>query len=552
MMRKICLMGVLFVSTYAQCWSQKNIASKKPNIILILADDMGFSDLNCYGGVKTQTPNINKLASEGIRFTQFYNNAWCSPTRASLLTGLYPQQVGMGQLANAKEGPTGPYQGYLSNNCVTLAEVLKLAGYNTLMSGKWHVGEAPSHWPIQRGFDHYFGLISGAANYFDITKTKIDTSISKQKLVRHMAIDGKPYFPPKKGFYMTQAITSHALQMLDDYGQKDKPFFLYLAYTAPHWPLQALPEDIARFKGAFNEGWDSLREERYLRQLRLGIIPDDRKLSPRDKEVPNWSSLSSKEQKEMAEKMAVYAAQIYRMDAGIGEVLQKLQSLRKEDNTIVIFMSDNGASAEGGIWGFDSRHNGLPAGGVDSYMSYGQSWANMSNTPFQYYKTWLHEGGISAPLIVKWPNVIAKKRDGSIIKQTPALSGHVIDIMPTLCEIAGASYPKFYRGKKILPLEGNSLLPIIKEDKKRDRLQPLYWALNGHKAMLMGNWKIVTAKMSAPWELYNIQNDRSELNNLAHKYPDKVKKMAAMWQTWANRVGVFKGQENLWQSKGGE
>ncbi len=279
--------------------------------------------------------------------------------------------------------------------------------------------------------------------------------------------------------------------------------------------------------------------------MRLGIIPEDRKLSPRDKEVPNWSSLSSKEQKEMAEEMAVYAAQIYRMDAGIGEVLQKLQSLGKEENTIVIFMSDNGASAEGGIWGFDSRHNGLPAGGVDSYMSYGQSWANMSNTPFQYYKTWLHEGGISAPLIVKWPEVITKKRAGSIIKQTPALSGHVIDIMPTLCEIAGASYPIFYKGKKIIPLEGNSLLPIIKEDKKRDRLQPLYWALNGHKAMLMGNWKIVTAKMSAPWELYNIQNDRSELNNLAHKYPDKVKKMAAMWQTWANRVGVFKGQENL-------
>ncbi len=545
-MKNLFFLIALIMITSIHCSGQKQ-TSKRPNIILIMADDMGYSDLNCYGGDKIQTPNIDKLAAEGIRFTRFYNNAWCSPTRASLLTGLHPQQVGMGVLANSEEGPKGPYQGYLNDHCVTLAEVLKQAGYNTLMSGKWHVGEDSSYWPTHRGFDHYFGLISGAANYFDITKTKIDTTVSKEKLVRHMALDGKPFYPPKNGFYMTQAITNHALQMLDEDGPKEKPFFLYLAYTAPHWPLQALPQDRAKFKGDFKDGWDSLRQQRYRHQQALGIVGSESKLSPRENEVHAWSSLTNKQQKEMAEKMEVYAAQIYRMDEGIGKVLKKLQSLGKADNTIVIFLSDNGACAEGGIWGFNERQNGLPPGGVNSYMSYGRSWANASNTPFQYYKTWLHEGGISAPLIISWPDGINKKYRGSIFKQSADQSGHAIDFMPTLCEIAHATYPKKYHGKDILPMEGNSILPIITGNKNWKRNKPLYWALNGHKAMMQDNWKIVAVSMNAPWELYNLQNDRSELDDLADKYPDRVKKMAAIWMQWARKVGVFEGQEKVWK-----
>lgn len=522
---------------------------QKPNIVLIMADDMGFSDIGCYGAVKIKTPNIDRLAAEGIRLTRFYNNAWCSPTRASLLTGLYPQQVGMGVLAGPKPGPEGPYQGYLNNHCVTLAEVLSQAGYQTLMSGKWHVGEAPAYWPVKRGFEHYFGLISGAANYFDITKTKIDTTVSHQRLVRHMALDDKPYTPPKEGFYMTRAITGHALQMLDEAAKGDKPFFLYLAYTAPHWPLQALPEDIAKYKDAFKEGWDSLRAQRYRHQQSLGIIGPETRLSPRDETIPPWDSLSRDQQDTMAAKMAVYAAQISRMDAGIGQVLEKLKALGKQDNTVVIFLSDNGACAEGGLWGFDKRHNGLPPGGVDSYMSYGRSLANVSNTPFQYYKKLLHEGGTSAPFIVRWPAVIPSGDQGTVLRQSAAQSAHVIDIMPTLCDIAGATYPKQYQGRDILPEEGESILSMIQEDKSWKRHKPLYWGLNGHGAMLLDSQKIVTNNLRHPWELHNLDEDRSEMNDLAAQHPDQVEKMAAMWHQWAERVGVFQGQQKRWGVK---
>lgn len=546
---KIFILYALTLIMGFHCSNFKQV-SNRPNIVLILADDMGYSDLACYGAVNIKTPHIDQLAAEGIRFTRFYNNAWCSPTRASLLTGLYPQEAGMGVLASPVEGPQGPYEGYLNDHCVTLAEVLKQAGYQTLMSGKWHLGEHSRHWPAHRGFDHYFGLISGAANYFDITKTKVDTTRSERKIVRHMALDSEPYVPPKKVFYMTRAITAHALQMLDEAGNKSAPFFLYLAYTAPHWPLQALPEDIARYKGDFKDGWDSLRQRRYRRQLKMGILGQDSKLSPRDTAILPWSSLTAERQKEMAEKMTVYAAQIDRMDQGIGKVLEKLKALGKESNTIVIFLSDNGACAEGGLWGFNRRHNGLPPGGVDSYMSYGRSWANVSNTPYRYYKKWLHEGGISTPFIVKWPAKIRGERRGSIFTQSAVQSGHVIDIMPTLCDIAGAVYPKTFKGKAILPLEGKSLLPLVEGNKDWKRQRPLYWALNGHKAMLMGNWKIAAVSMDAPWELYNIQKDRSELNNLADGYPDKVKEMAGMWLSWANRAGVFQGNGKVWHRGG--
>lgn len=540
----ILIYGIIAILGFS-C-SEHQQVSDQPNIVLILADDLGYSDIQCYGAVKIETPNIDKLASEGIRLTRFYNNAKCSPSRASLLTGLYPQEVGMGALAGPKIGSQGPYQGYLNDQCVTIAEVLKHAGYITLMSGKWHLGEHSQYWPMHRGFDHYFGLISGAANYFDLTKTKVNRTKSDRKIVRHMALEGQPYIPPKNGFYMTRAITNHALDMLSAYSNKNTPFFLYLSYTAPHWPLQALPEDIAKFKGVFMEGWDSLRSQRFRHQQALGIIGNKVELSPRNGKVPAWSSLTVKQQREMADKMAVYAAQIYRMDQGIGRVLKKIEMLGKEENTIVIFLSDNGACAEGGIRGFNRRHNGLPPGGENSYMSYGSAWANASNTPFRYFKNWLHEGGTSTPFIMKWPTKIGKNRQGDIITQAATQSAHVIDVLPTICDITGIPYPEKFKENNILPLEGSSILPLLEGNKDWKRVNPLYWAYKGHKAMLMGNWKLDAVSMDAPWELYNMQNDRSELNNVAGKYPNKVQKMGKMWLKWANRVGVFQGQEKYW------
>jgi arylsulfatase len=522
------LLALLLAGTsYKDIPANKNVM-ERPNIILIMADDMGFSDIGCYGS-EIHTPNIDRLAQEGIRFTRMYNNAWCSPSRASLLTGLYPQQAGMGVLAGPKPGPEGPYQGYLNRNCITLAEVLRQAGYRTALSGKWHLGEYKPHWPTDRGFDHYFGLISGAANYFDITKTKGGS------VVRHMALDDQPYNPPKEGFYMTDAITNYAVKTLNNQKDQNQPFFLYVAYTAPHWPLHALPEDIAKYKDQYNLGWDSLRIKRFNKQIQIGILNKNSKLSPRDPEVEAWGTLPDTRKKEMAEKMAVYAAQIDRMDQGIGQILDKLNSIKKKENTIVIFLSDNGGCAETGIWGFDRRNNGLPPGGVDSYMSYGQSWANASNTPFRYFKKWLHEGGISTPLIIRWPVSIAKEREGKIVNQV----GHLIDIMPTLCELTGANYPKQLNGKTILPLEGQSLVPQIKKGETVPH-KPLYWSLNGHKAILLGDYKLEAIDDKAPWELYDIKNDRSELNNLAGKNAGKVKLMSDMWKKWADKVGVFR------------
>ncbi|HEY4207926.1 MAG TPA: arylsulfatase [Puia sp.] len=504
--------------------------SARPDIVLIMADDMGFSDIGCYGG-EISTPHIDQLAREGLRFTRMYNNAFCSPTRASLLTGLFPHQAGMGILAGPHPGPEGPYEGYLNDHCVTLAETLKDAGYYTAMSGKWHLGEYLPHWPVNRGFDNYFGLISGSSNYFDITKTKGGS------VVTHMALDGQPYMPPKEGFYMTDAITKYAVDILAARKEKQQPCFLYVAYNAPHWPLHALPEDIAKYKGKYMLGWDSLRSQRYRRQLRTGLFGPETKLSPRDSAVDSWDALSAEQKEQMASKMAVYAAQVDRMDQGIGRILDQIKASGREKNTIVIFLSDNGACAEGGPQGFDKKNNGLPPGGVDSYMSYGQSWANASNTPFRYFKKWLHEGGISTPLIIRWPAGISTARQGSIVRQV----AHAIDIMPTVCDVTGAAYPKQVKGKDILPAEGQSLLPAIEQGQTKPH-KPLYWALLGHKAILMDNYKLEATGKDAPWELYNVASDRTELHDLAATYPDRVKGMAAMWERWAKNAGVFQGQ----------
>lgn len=499
--------------------------NEKPNIILIMVDDMGFSDLGCYGS-EISTPHIDKLSDNGLRFTNFYNAARCCPTRASLLTGLYPHETGMGSMVRStgKTSEPGAYQGYLNNNCITLAEMLKTAGYTALMSGKWHVGEEHPQWPMDRGFDDYFGLISGAANYFDITKSK------RPNIKRHFAKGNEEYMPPTENFYMTDAITENAIRMIEEQKEKKNPFFLYLAYTAPHWPLHALPEDIEKYKGKYLHGWDKLREERYAHQLEMNLFESGYSLSTRDSVVPAWDSLSEERKREMDLKMAVYAAQMESMDRGVGEVLKKLEEQGGMENTLILFLSDNGGCAEGGPFGQDFWKNGAEPGGPDGYQNYGTGWANASNTPFRKFKQYIHEGGIKTPFIVYWPKVL--KNMGEVTHQP----GHIIDIMTTLSEVAGTSYPESYKGNIIKPTAGKSLLPIFNGVQRKPH-EVLCWEHQGNVGIRKGKWKLVALKRSS-WELYNLEEDRTELDNKISDYPNLALDLHNDWMEWAERCEV--------------
>lgn len=485
--------------------------AKRPNIVLIMADDMGFSDLGCYGG-ELETPNLDKLAGNGIRFTHFYNTARCCPTRSALMTGLYNHQTGIGHMVNDRGLPA--YQGYLNDKCVTIAEALKPAGYQTLMAGKWHVGENRPHWPCDRGFDRYFGLISGASNYW-----KLDGA-------RQMALDNAPYRPPTDGkFYMTDAFTDHAVKFVDEASGKPNPFFLYLAYTAPHWPLHAWPGDIARFRGKYKKGWDALREERHRRQVSMGIVDKKWPLTPRDPKVPAWNDAQNKDDWDL--RMSVYAAMVYRMDQGIGKLVKKLQDRNELDNTLILFLCDNGGCAEENIGG---EREGVPAGPAESFTSYRTPWANASNTPFRLYKHWVHEGGIASPLIAHWPARIKQK--GTLTSQP----GHLIDVMATAVDIGGATYPATFKGKPVTPLEGRSLAPVF-DGKKRAGHPAIYWEHEGNRAVREGKWKLVS-RYPGDWELYDLEADRTELNNVAGKDPRRVERMSKMYQGWADKVGA--------------
>ena len=490
----------------------------RPNIVLIMVDDMGYSDIGCFGG-EINTPNIDRLAEGGLRCTHFYNAARCCPTRASILTGLYPHQAEVGHMV----GDHGhqAYRGRLGESCVTIAEALKPAGYNVLMSGKWHVGERRPHWPTDRGFERYFGLISGGANYWDITKTKAEG------VRRQMALGDEPWTPPDNGsFYMTDAITDHAVQWIREFQPRPEPFFLYTAYTAPHWPLHAWPEDIERYRGRYMDGWEALREKRHAWQLGMGICDARWELSPLDG-MP-WDEVEDKELMDL--KMAVYAAQVDRMDQGVGRIVAELEERGELDNTLIMFLSDNGGCHEGGLLGFDNRKNGLPPGGVDSYMSYGRSWANASNTPFRRFKHWTHEGGIATPLVAHWPAAIGDR--GGITSEV----GHVVDTMATCLDAAGADYPTEHDGHQVIPLEGRSLLPTFRGE-QRESHPALFWEHEGNRAARTGRWKLVSEHPDS-WELYDMREDRTELNNLAAENPDVASDLIAQYDTWAERVGV--------------
>ncbi len=524
--KKVFFLSLVFgVACFLRCAGDESshesaLTASRPNIVLIMADDMGFSDIGSYGG-EIETPNLDLLATNGLRFKQFYNSARCCPTRASLLTGMYSHRVGMAKMVSkiGQPRPAGPNQGYIGHNGVTLAEALKPAGYSTYMSGKWHVGEEPENWPLRRGFEKYFGLISGASSYFEVIKN--------QPRVRQMVIDSTLWEPPAEGFYITDAITDYSVERIEQHAQsKTNPFFLYTAYTAPHWPLHALPEDIAKYENYYSVGWDSLRTLRYSKLLELGIFTENDKLSPRTSIIPEWENAANK--KDWVRRMAVYAAMVDRMDQGVGRIVAALKAQGLDENTIIFFLSDNGACAEE-ITGRRLNNPNVEVGLRGSYVAYKEPWANASNTPFRYYKQWDHEGGISTPFIVHWPKHIGNV--GGFSNEV----GHVIDLMPTVLELAGAAYPKNYNGHQIEVMDGRSFLPALSGESLAERT--LFWEHFGNRAVRDGKWKLVAAKNKA-WELYDLENDRTELTDLSSEHADRTQELRDAYEQWAMKVGA--------------
>ena len=529
----------------------------RPNIVVILADDMGFSDAH-FMGSEIDTPNLDKLAAGGVTFTQFYNTARCCPTRASLLTGLYPHQAAFGWMA----GHTSDFPGYrdeLSHDAVTIAEVLKTAGYATYMTGKWHITshqmpEGPKdNWPRQRGFDRYYGTIMGGGSYFDPAMLVRDnTPITP--------VNDAEYKP--EHFYYTDAIADQSARFIRE-SPAGKPFFLYVAFTSPHWPLHAPPETIAKYKGKYDAGYEAVRAARFDRMKQLGVIDAKWELSPPeltwqklDPPVDDWNHQEHKEWE--ARCMEVFAAQVDRMDQGIGRIVEALRVANQLDHTLVLFLQDNGGCAERmGRSEHKDRTNapttkpagpnriqsvvfprytrdGRPIkdglavmpGADDTFVAYGPNWANVSNTPFRMYKHWVHEGGISTPLVAYWPAGI--KRHGEW-DRTP---GHLIDIMATCVELSGATY-----GSKI-PMQGVSLLPTF-DGKPITREHPIFWEHEGNRAIRQGKWKLVAKDADGPWELYDMDADRSEMHDLAKQEPQRVKEMSSRWTSWAEKNNVF-------------
>lgn len=526
---------------------------KRPNILVILNDDMGYSDLGCYGG-EVQTPNLDRLTTNGLQFTRFYNTPRCSPSRASLLTGLYPHQCDIGILTG--ENFKGDYKGNLNRHCVTMAEVLGAAGYRCYMSGKWHLTdsmyEPNGAWPNQRGFHRSFATICGGGSYYwPKTRARDDVPIPNEE-------------PPEDGFYTTDAFSDQAAQYIREHAERrpEQPFFQYVAYTAPHWPLHAKEDDIAKYKGRFDAGWDQLREERLQRMIEKGLIDPAWKMTSRDPAVPAWDAEPEEQMAWQCRRMEVYAAQIDCMDQGIGRIVQALEDTGQLENTLIVFMADNGGCSEEFArvvnWdGFEAFRETQPdgrrvqagnnpdlmPGPQDTYQSYGVPWANVSNTPFRLYKHWAHEGGISTPFIAHWPAGI--KAEGELRHQY----GFLPDVMATVLDITGVEYPSTFAGHDIPPCEGASLMPAFEGKELPERM--MFWEHEGNAAVRDGKWKLVknfyaceTGKLDwgderGDWELYDTDADRTELRNIASHHPDRVQTMKKAWDAWAERVGVI-------------
>ena len=536
-------------------------ANPSPNIIVIMSDDVGYSDIGCYGS-EINTPNLDALAQSGIRFTQFYNTARCCPTRAALLTGLYSHQAGIGHMVDDWSTKVGDsYAGDLSKRAVTIAETLKSAGYGTYMTGKWHVtkktkptSEADKHnWPLQRGFDRYYGTIHGAGSFFDP-----NTLVRDNQFISPYA--DSEYHPNE--FYYTDAINDHAARFVTEHHQRtaDKPFFLYMAHTAAHWPMHAKEADIAKYKGRYDGGYNPIREARIEKLKQIGLLDPRWQVSP---QAGDWDKAKNKEWE--AHCMEVFAAMLDCMDQGIGRLVDTLKKNGQYENTLILYLQDNGGCAEstGRTGPFQPRSEsptlpvlandylqpdmipkqtrdgypvrqgeGVMPGTPDTFVSYGKSWANVSNTPFREYKHWQHEGGISTPLIVHWPKGIPLSRYGKLEPQP----SHLIDLMATCVDLAGAKYPTEYKGNTIQPMEGTSLVPAF-AGSSLNRSKPIFWEHEGNRAVRFNDWKLVS-KHPGDWELYNIATDRTEMNNLATQYTERTTEMVELWSDWAQRVGV--------------
>jgi arylsulfatase A-like enzyme len=537
---------ILFLTSIHSLFANPSL-SEKPNIIVILVDDMGYSDIGCYGS-EIKTPNLDRLAANGARFSQFYNTSRCCPTRASLLTGLYSHQAGVGLMTGRTDRPG--YKGRLMpDRCVTIAQVLKSTGYSTYMTGKWHLGNRPGEQPLDWGFDRFYGSLDGAFSYFHPGDSSAYPGDKKD--TRHITLDRKRV-ELDRNFYATDRFSDYAISFLKEHHQKkeENPFFLYLSYNAPHWPLQALPEDIAKYEDTYRVGWDEIRSQRYQRQIDLGLInPETVKLTKRFEgipaktywreygggQVPAWKDLSDAQQRDLAKRMAVYAAMVDRVDQGIGRLLETLRETKSLDNTIIFFLADNGGALGGTPTGFNwFKCKDLVKYGTDqSFISYGTGWANASNTPFRNVKCFVHEGGIATPLIVHWPRGL-KVEKGSFVR-TP---GHLVDIMTTCVDLADARYPKKQGEHTLIPMEGTSLLPLLQD--RPDDYQPheaLFWEHTGNKAVRYKDWKLVSIG-EGKWELYDMDKDRSETKNVASEHPEIVGKLSGMYKDWAKRAMV--------------
>jgi arylsulfatase len=538
--------------------SQAQEKRQKPNIVVILSDDMGYSDIGCFGS-EIRTPNIDRLANNGVRFTHFYNTARCSPSRASLLTGLYPHQAEMGWLSTENFQEKG-YRDDLSKNAMTMAEVFHQAGYATYMTGKWHLAKDmsmvgdKSNWPCQRGFERFFGTLNGSGSYYDPI-----TLASNNRFIL-----------PGKDFYYTNAISDTAVKFIREH-PKGKPFFFHVAYTAAHWPMHAPASEVKKYSGMYDGGWDSVRVRRFNRLKKLGIIDDRCVLTERDVRIPAWKDEPMKAWQ--VRRMEVYAAMIDIMDQGIGRIVSALEQKGELDNTIIFYMQDNGGCAEPQgsdvpetpvtdeqrvvkpyppdslssgkkpIYTRDGRFirsgRGVMSGDADTWTAYGIEWANASNTPFRLYKKWTHEGGIASPLVVQWPAGIARKGE---LRTQPS---HLIDIMATCLDITGVRYPGEYNGNAILPHEGRSLAPAFRNEAiKRDYL---FWEHEGNRAIRVDDWKLVAKVQKSrkftpadehTWELYDLGNDPSETKNLASTNPNKVGELSRLWEREALRLKV--------------
>lgn len=556
--------------------SALHAAANKPNILIILADDLGWSDLGCYGG-EIRTPNLDSLAAGGLRFTQFYTSTRCCPSRASLLTGLYPHQAGIGLMTSDQaakypgagdKGEAFPgYRGALNANCVTIAQVLKPTGYRTAAAGKWHVGNSEP--PTKRGFDDFYGFVGGYG---------VDSW--EPRMMKRLP-EGRPQRSYQPGeFFATDAITDHALDFLADMRKAGAPWLLYVGYQAPHFPVQSKREDMTGYPEIYARGWDKIREQRLTKQKKIGLLPESTALTPRSKIThpvasrrlgswtddgnnPAWDSLPADRRADLAQRMAVFAGMVTGMDRNIGRLIADLRASGQLDNTLILFLSDNGACAEWEPFGFEMlpTPNPVPGTGINqgtqalpnklyrgdelatmgqagSFPSYGSGWANACNTPWRLYKHYGHEGGIGTPLIAHWPAAVGKEKDNGRFVREPA---HLIDLMATCVDITGAKYPAEWIGKKILPMEGVSLRPLLAPSAGNPAsLSPrlLAWEHEGNRAIREGQWKLVSLA-TAPWELYDMESDRVEMNDLAASQPERVKDMSAKWEVWAKRTNVL-------------